>query len=122
MVTSVSYTHLAENIKDKFFQIPDVKKVELVGVQPEKIYIQMSNAKLAQLGIPINTLASTIQAETAVTPVSYTHLDVYKRQVPATVKILPLEWILTSKRLCLPACLLSITSTPRLSAVSAALT
>ena len=44
------------------------KKVELVGVQPEKIYIQMSNAKLAQLGIPINTLASTIQAETAVTP------------------------------------------------------
>ena len=59
---------VAENIKDKFFQIPDVKKVELVGVQPEKIYIQMSNAKLAQLGIPIDTLASTIQAETAVTP------------------------------------------------------
>lgn len=28
----------------------------------------MSNAKLAQLGIPIDTLASTIQAETAVTP------------------------------------------------------
>ena len=54
---------VAENIKDKFFQIPDVKKVELVGVQPEKIYIQMSNAKLAQLGIPIDTLASTIQAE-----------------------------------------------------------
>ena len=59
---------VAENIKDKFIQIPNLKKVELVGVQPEKIYIQMSNAKLAQLGIPIDTLASTIQAETAVTP------------------------------------------------------
>lgn len=72
-VTSDSFSYeemrvVAENIKDKFFQIPDVKKVELVGVQPEKIYIQMSNAKLAQLGIPIDTLASTIQAETAVTP------------------------------------------------------
>ena len=45
-VTSDSFSYeemrvVAENIKDKFFQIPDVKKVELVGVQPEKIYIQM---------------------------------------------------------------------------------
>lgn len=40
-VTSDSFSYeemrvVAENIKDKFFQIPDVKKVELVGVQPEK--------------------------------------------------------------------------------------
>lgn len=72
-VTSDSFSYeemrvVAENIKDQFFQIPDVKKVELIGVQPEKIYIQMSNAKLAQLGIPIDTLAATIQAETAIAP------------------------------------------------------
>ena len=58
---------VAENIKINSFRYLMSKKVELVGVQPEKIYIQMSNAKLAQLGIPIDTLASTIQAETAVT-------------------------------------------------------
>ena len=75
---SFSYEELrvaAENIKDKFFQIPDVKKVELVGVQPEKIYVQMSNTKLAQLGIPIDTLAAAIQAETAIAPAGMAESD-----------------------------------------------
>ena len=39
---------VAEKIKQKFFLVPDVKKVELIGVQPEKILIKISNAKLAQ--------------------------------------------------------------------------
>ena len=58
----------AEKIKLRFYGIPDVKKVELVGVQPEKIYVQMDTDKLAQLGLDINSLASMIKAQTAVTP------------------------------------------------------
>ncbi|MBQ8418143.1 MAG: efflux RND transporter permease subunit [Phascolarctobacterium sp.] len=58
----------AEKIKLRFYGIPDVKKVELVGVQPEKIYVQMDTDKLAQLGLDINALASIIKAQTAVTP------------------------------------------------------
>lgn len=58
----------AEKIKLRFYGIPDVKKVELVGVQPEKIYVQMDTDKLAQLGLDINSLASIIKAQTAVTP------------------------------------------------------
>lgn len=72
-ITSDSFSYeemrlVAEKVKDKFFQIQDVKKVELVGVQPEKIYIQISNEKLAQLGIPIDQLASTIQSATEIIP------------------------------------------------------
>jgi multidrug efflux pump len=44
---------VASDIKDQFVQVPDVKKVELVGVQPEKIYIQVSNTKLSQLGMSV---------------------------------------------------------------------
>ena len=68
---SFSYEEMrqyAEKIKLQFYGIPDVKKVELVGVQPEKIYVQMDTDKLAQLGLDINALASIIKAQTAVTP------------------------------------------------------
>lgn len=56
----------AEKIKLAFYGIQDVKKVELVGVQPEKIFVQMQTDKLAQLGLDINSIATTIKAQTAV--------------------------------------------------------
>ena len=55
-----------KKIKLDFFSVPDVKKVELVGVQPEKIFVQMQTAKLAQLGLDINSIANTIKAQTSV--------------------------------------------------------
>lgn len=96
---------VAENIKDKFFQIPDVKKVELVGVQPEKIYIQMSNAKLAQLGIPIDTLASTIQAETAVTPSGMAESDSTNTYLRLTGSLIhwPISAIFRSRLMTVPS-------------------
>lgn len=58
----------AEDIKRIFYTVPDVKKVELIGVQPEKIYLEVSNNKLAQLGIPLDMLAAAIQAQTSMVP------------------------------------------------------
>lgn len=58
----------AEKIKLDFFAVPDVKKVELVGVQQEKIFVQMQTDKLARLGLDLQTIASTVKAQTAVTP------------------------------------------------------
>lgn len=77
-VTSDSYSYedmrkVASNLKDQFVLIPDVKKVELQGVQPEKIYIQVANAKLSQLGMSIETLAGVIQSETAIVPSGMAH-------------------------------------------------
>ena len=37
-----------------------------MGVQPEKIFVQMQTAKLAQLGLDINSIANTIKAQTSV--------------------------------------------------------
>lgn len=56
----------AEKIKLDFYSIKDVKKVELVGVQPEKIFVQMQTDKLAQLGLDTSSIASTIKAQTSV--------------------------------------------------------
>ncbi len=65
----------AEKIKLDFYGIHDVKKVELVGVQPEKIFVQMETEKLARLGLDINTIASIIKAQTAITPSGMVETD-----------------------------------------------
>ena len=65
----------AEKIKLNFFAVPDVKKVELVGVQAEKIFVQMQADKLAQLGLDLQTIAATVKAQTAVTPSGMVETD-----------------------------------------------
>ncbi len=58
----------AEKIRRIFLGIKSVKKVELVGVQPEKIYIEMESSKLAQLGIDPTYIVGMIQAQNAMAP------------------------------------------------------
>lgn len=57
----------AEQIRRFLLGVKDVKKVQLLGVQPEKIYIEMESSKLAQLGINPNAIIGMIQAQNAMT-------------------------------------------------------
>lgn len=65
----------AEKIKLHFYSIPDVKKVSLVGMQSEKIFIQMDVNKMAQLSLDINTLAAQIKSQTAMVPTGMLETD-----------------------------------------------
>lgn len=65
----------AEKIKLSFYGVPDVKKVELVGMQPEKIFVQTETDKLSKLGLDINAIAEMIKAQTAVTPSGMVETD-----------------------------------------------
>jgi multidrug efflux pump len=56
----------AENIRAELLQIPDVAKVEFIGEQKQRIYIELSNAKLATLGIDIPTLLQTVRTQNSV--------------------------------------------------------
>jgi multidrug efflux pump len=58
----------AEKIRRILLGVKSVKKVELLGVQPEKIYIEMESSKLAELGIDPNIIISTLKAQNAMTP------------------------------------------------------
>ncbi|VBB07424.1 acriflavin resistance protein [Lucifera butyrica] len=55
----------AEKIRRIMLGVPNVKKVELLGVQDEKIYIDLENSKLAQLGIDPNLIINTVKAQDA---------------------------------------------------------
>jgi multidrug efflux pump len=58
----------AEQIRRTLLGGNNVKKVELIGVQPEKIYIEMESSKLAQLGIDPNTIVAAVKAQSAMSP------------------------------------------------------
>lgn len=69
----------AENISRTLLNVNDVKKVELIGTQTEKIFIQIENAKMAQLGISPNTISSTLQSQNSVIPAGM--IDTYTDNV-----------------------------------------
>lgn len=72
-LTSDGFTHrelrdIAERVRAEFLRVRDVAKVELVGVQDEKIYLEFSSQQMASLGIDPSTLISTLQAQNALVP------------------------------------------------------
>jgi multidrug efflux pump len=56
---------IADAARNEFLRVADVNKVDLIGKQEEKIYVEISNAKLASLGLDPALIASTLaQANT----------------------------------------------------------
>ncbi|MCC6707726.1 MAG: efflux RND transporter permease subunit [Gammaproteobacteria bacterium] len=64
-----SYAELkdyAERIRDRLLRIQDVAKVQFLGLQEERIYIDISNSRRAKLGIPPRLIADTLAAQNEV--------------------------------------------------------
>jgi len=51
---------MAESLRSQLLRVPDVAKVELFGVQPEKIFVEVSQKRLAQLGLDMNQVLDVI--------------------------------------------------------------
>jgi multidrug efflux pump len=56
----------ADAARNEFLRVADVNKVDLVGKQEEKIYVETSTAKLASLGLDPALIASTLAQTNAV--------------------------------------------------------
>ena len=56
----------AEGVRSKLLRVPDVAKVELFGVQPEKVFVELSQKTLAQMGVDISQLIAQLNAQNAV--------------------------------------------------------
>jgi multidrug efflux pump len=57
----------AEDIRQVLLRVPGVNKVDLIGVQPEKIFIEFSHGKLATLGITPQQIFDSVARQNAVT-------------------------------------------------------
>jgi hypothetical protein len=64
-----SYAELktfADDVRQQLLRVPDVAKVELFGVQDEKLYIEISQKRLAQLGLDMNAVLAQLGQQNAV--------------------------------------------------------
>src|SRR5688500_9221449 len=61
----------AERLELELQRVPDVGKIELLGLQDEKIWIELSNTKLATLGIPLAAVQQALAQQNAVTPAGF---------------------------------------------------
>lgn len=58
----------AETIRQDMLHVPGVKKINILGEQPEQIFVEFSYSKLATLGISAQDIASALQRRNTVTP------------------------------------------------------
>lgn len=56
----------ADFVRQQFLSVPSVAKVELFGAQDEKVFIEFSQKKFSQLGIPFDSIISQINAQNPV--------------------------------------------------------
>jgi multidrug efflux pump subunit AcrB len=57
-----------EDVRKQLLRLPDISKIDLLGAQDERVYVEFSAEKLAGLGIDRGALIAGLQAQNAVTP------------------------------------------------------
>lgn len=61
----------ADRIQLELQRVADVGKVELIGLQDEKVWIEIDNARLATLGIPLQAVQQALEGQNAVVPAGF---------------------------------------------------
>jgi len=61
----------ADRIQLELQRVADVGKVDLLGLQDEKVWIELSNTKLATLGVSMQQVQQALADQNAVTPASW---------------------------------------------------
>ncbi len=64
-----------EELRNRLLGVPDVSKIELLGVQDEQVYIEFSMEELANLGIDRGALLAALQAQNAIRPAGQIETD-----------------------------------------------
>lgn len=61
-------TRQAETIRQDLLHVPGVKKINIVGERPEHIFVEVSYARLATLGISAQDIVAALRRQNALTP------------------------------------------------------
>lgn len=61
----------ADRIQIQLQRVKDVGKVELIGLQDEKVWIELSNLKLATLGVPLQAVQNALREQNAVSTAGF---------------------------------------------------
>lgn len=58
----------AETLRQRLLHVPGVKKVNIVGEQPERVYVEFSHERLATLGVSPQDVFAALNGQNALTP------------------------------------------------------
>ncbi|HTR17013.1 MAG TPA: efflux RND transporter permease subunit [Acetobacteraceae bacterium] len=58
--------HVAEDVREHLLSVPGVAKVQIVGTQEERVYVDLSYRKLARLGLTAQDIIAAIRRENSV--------------------------------------------------------
>ncbi|NJD05240.1 MAG: efflux RND transporter permease subunit, partial [Methylococcaceae bacterium] len=58
---------MAESARQRLLRVPDVEKVDLIGTQAEKIFVEFSDRKLAELGFSAAQIGEALRGQNAMT-------------------------------------------------------
>ena len=61
-------TREAETLRQRLLHVPGVKKVDIFGERPERIFVEFSYARLANLGVSAREIFEGLQRQNVVTP------------------------------------------------------
>ncbi|MDR6606595.1 efflux RND transporter permease subunit [Pseudomonas synxantha] len=74
----------ADRIQIQLQRVKDVGKVELLGLQDEKVWIELSNVKLATLGLPLATVQQALEEQNAVSTAGFFETSSERLQLRVT--------------------------------------
>jgi multidrug efflux pump subunit AcrB len=66
--TNAELAGYAEHVRDQMILVEGTKKVDLLGVRPERIFVEFENAVLSQAGISPNAIAAALDNENTIRP------------------------------------------------------
>ncbi|BCT91315.1 resistance-nodulation-cell division efflux transporter [Lysobacter helvus] len=73
-----------DQARDEFLRVPDVSKVQYIGVQDEKIFVEASSAKLASIGLDPRLIADALQKTNALVPAGVVQAGAQRVAIKAT--------------------------------------
>ena len=59
---------IAEEVKDELLHLPEAAKVDIFGAQDERIYIELDNARLAELGLSHSQISDQLSSQNIIIP------------------------------------------------------
>lgn len=65
----------AEAVRAELLQVPDVAKVSFIGEQSERVFIELSNTKLATFGLSLNDVTGALAQQNAMTGAGFFETD-----------------------------------------------
>jgi multidrug efflux pump len=71
----------AERVRAELLGVPDVAKIDLIGTQDEKIYLEFSTQQLAAMGLDVSQLIQTLQQQNAIQPSGTVNAQVEKTAI-----------------------------------------